>query len=145
MCSRYEAEIQIITKEATEAKDVHILLMLSGRFKKEVGEKYFCQPLAPVTDSGGYLIMWFQMKLTLLMQQSLCKGSTFKSSTMGKKNSISEMDKLFHNVLLEVQRRYPKILPDSIKITDKFSTFRSLRRGGNVRSSKRQDTGGRSH
>jgi hypothetical protein len=53
----------------------------------------------------------------------------FKSSTMGKKMSISEMDELFHNVLLEVQRRYPKLLPDLVKITDKFSTFRLLRRG----------------
>jgi hypothetical protein len=116
-------------KEATEGKDVHIPLMLSGRIKKEVGEKYFCQPLAPVTDSGPNLIVWFQRKLTLLVQQLLCKGPMFKSRTMGKKMSISEMNKLFHSVLLEVQRRYPKILPDSIKITDKFSTFRSLRRG----------------
>jgi hypothetical protein len=116
-------------KEATEGKDVHIPLMLLGRFKKEVGGKYFCQPLAPVTDSGRNLIVWFQRKLTLLVQQSLRKGPMFKSSTMGKKMSISKMDELFHNVLLEFQRRYPKILPDSIKITDEFSTFGSLRRG----------------
>jgi hypothetical protein len=92
-------------KETTEGKDVHIPLMLSGRFKKEVGEKYFCQPLAPVTNSGRNLIVWFQRKLTLLMQQSLCKGPMFKSSMMGKKMSISEMDELFHNVLLKGQRR----------------------------------------
>jgi hypothetical protein len=48
---------------------------------------------------------------------------------MGKKMSISEMDELFHSILLKVQRRYPKVLPDSVKITDKFSTFRSLRHG----------------
>jgi hypothetical protein len=114
--------------ETTEGKDVHIPLMILGRFKKEVGEKYFCQPLAPVTNLGQNIIVWFQRKLTLLMQQSLCKGLMYKGSTMGKKMSISEMDKLFHNVLLEVQRSYPKILPDSVKITDKFSTFRSLRR-----------------
>jgi hypothetical protein len=39
-------------KEATKGKDVHIPLMLSGR-----GEEYFCQPLAPVTDSGRNLIV----------------------------------------------------------------------------------------
>jgi hypothetical protein len=79
-------------KEATEGKDVHIPLMLSGRFKKEVGEKYFCQPLAPVHDSGRNLIVWFQRKLTLLMQQSLCKGPMFKSSTMGKCPSVRWMN-----------------------------------------------------
>jgi hypothetical protein len=117
-------------KEATEGIDVHVSLMLSGRFKNEVGEKYFCQLLAPVTDSGRNLRIWFERKLSVLTQQSMCKGSMFKSRTMGKKMSISEMDKLFHSVLqLEVQRRYPKVLPDSVKIMDKFSTFRSLRRG----------------
>jgi hypothetical protein len=116
-------------KEATEGRDVHIPLMLSGRFKKEVGEKYFCQPLAPTTDSGRNLIVWFQRKLAVLTKQSLCSGPMFKSRSMGKKMSISEMDELFHSVLFEVQRRYPKILPDSVNIADEFSTFRSLRRG----------------
>jgi hypothetical protein len=33
---------------------VHVPLMLSGRFKNEVGEKYFCQPLVPdVTSEYG--------------------------------------------------------------------------------------------
>jgi hypothetical protein len=116
-------------KEATEGKDIHIPLMLSGRFKKEVGEKYFCQPLAPITDSGRNLAIWFERKLDSLMKQSLCSGPMFKSMSAGKKMSISEMDELFHGILLEVQRRYPKILPDSVKITEEFSTFRSLRRG----------------
>jgi hypothetical protein len=103
--------------------------MLSGRFKYEVGEKYFCQPLAPVNDSGRNLRIWFERKLSVLTQQSMCKGPMFKSRTMGKKMSISEMDELCYSVLLEVQRRYPKVLSDSVKITDEFSTFRSLRQG----------------
>jgi hypothetical protein len=116
-------------KEAMEGTDVHIPLMLSGRFKKEVGEKYFCQPLAPVTYSGRNLAVWFQRKIMLLKDQSLCSGPMFKSMSVGKKMSISEMDELFHSILLEVQRRFPKILPDSVKVTEEFSTFRSLRRG----------------
>jgi hypothetical protein len=65
----------------------------------------------------------------VLTQQSMCKGPMFKSRTMEKKMSISKIDELFHSVLLEVQRRYPKVLPDSVKITDEFSTFRSLWQG----------------
>jgi hypothetical protein len=107
-------------KEATEGIDVHVPLMLSGRFKNEVGGKYFCQSLAPVTDSGRNLRIWFERKLSVLTQQSMCKGPMFKSRTMGKKMSISKMDELFHSLLLEVQRRYPKVLSDSVKITDKF-------------------------
>jgi hypothetical protein len=43
--------------------------------------------------------------------------------------SISEMDELFHSILLEVQCRFPNILPDLVKVTEEFSTFRSLCRG----------------
>jgi hypothetical protein len=116
-------------KEAMEGTDIHIPLMLSGRFKKEVGEKYFCQPLAPVTDSGRNLAVWFQRKIMLLKDQSLCTGPMFKSMSVEKKMSISEMDELFHSILLEVQRRFPKILSDPVKVTEEFSTFRSLPRG----------------
>ena len=30
----------------------HVPLMLAGQFKNEVGEKLFCQPLAPESKSG---------------------------------------------------------------------------------------------
>jgi hypothetical protein len=30
----------------------HVPLMLAGRFKREIGEKLFCQPLAPESKSG---------------------------------------------------------------------------------------------
>jgi hypothetical protein len=39
--------------EAMGWKDApHVPLMLAGRFKRETGEKLFCQPLATVTKSG---------------------------------------------------------------------------------------------
>jgi hypothetical protein len=56
----------------------------------------------------------------LLKDQSLCSGPMFKSMSVGKKMPISEMDELFHSILLEVQRRFPKILPDSVKVTEEF-------------------------
>jgi hypothetical protein len=65
----------------------------------------------------------------LLKDQSLCTGPMFKSISVGKKMSISKMDELFHSILLEVQHRFPKILPDLVKVTEEFSTFRSLCRG----------------
>jgi hypothetical protein len=37
----------------------HVLLMLAGRFKRETGEKLFCQPLAAVTKSGVIIRQWF--------------------------------------------------------------------------------------
>ena len=43
--------------------------------------------------------------------------------------SVSELDVHFHSVLLEVQRRFPDAIPDSVNVFDDYSVFRSLRRG----------------
>jgi hypothetical protein len=65
-----------------------------------------------------YHAIWFQRKIILLIDQSLCTGPMFKSVPVGKKMSINEMDEFFHSILLEVQRRYPKILPDLSKVAE---------------------------
>ena len=39
------------------------------------------------------------------------------------------MDLLFHALLLEVQRRFAKVLPESVDVKNKFSTYRLFRRG----------------
>ena len=46
--------------ESTEHEGApHIPLMLSGRFKREIGEKVFCQPLAMESRSGVTIGRWF--------------------------------------------------------------------------------------
>ena len=47
----------------------------------------------------------------------------------GNRMPISEKDELFHEVLLEVQRQCPSVIPDKVGVKGDFSTFRLLRRG----------------
>ena len=47
-------------EEAVSFPDApHVPMMLSGRFKRETGEKLFCQPLAPTSKSGINIKEWF--------------------------------------------------------------------------------------
>ena len=43
--------------------------------------------------------------------------------------SRAEMDLLFHALLLEVQRRVAKVLPESVDVKKEFSTYWSFRWG----------------
>ena len=42
---------------------------------------------------------------------------------------MSELDVHFISLLLEVQRKFPNAIPDSVKVKEDYSVFRSLRRG----------------
>ena len=54
--------------------------------------------------------------------ESATKGPMF----LGHKDrhvSISEMDILFHTVLLDEHQKYPSVLPDTVDVKVEFSTF----------------------
>jgi hypothetical protein len=44
----------------------HIPLMLAERFKREIGEKLFCQPLVATTKPGVEIRGWFHRMLTAM-------------------------------------------------------------------------------
>jgi hypothetical protein len=44
----------------------HVPLMLAGRFKRETGEKLFCQPLVAKTTSGVDIWMWLYRCLSTI-------------------------------------------------------------------------------
>ena len=46
-----------------------------------------------------------------------------------KKATIGDLDTLFHDILRQVQIRFPATLPAHLKIDDEYSVRRSLRRG----------------
>ena len=50
----------------------------------------------------------------------------------GNKLSLAEMDTWLHDILHKVQQKFLSIIPDAIQIEDKFSVYRSLRRGANT-------------
>jgi hypothetical protein len=116
------------TEAVTHIQHPHIPLMLAGTFKREVGQKLFCQPLVSKTRGGRKIEVWFNRLLNIQGEEGVVRGPMFRGRT-GKRMSIAEMDEYLHVVLLEVQRQFPRILSDTINVQDEFSVYRSLRRG----------------
>ena len=106
----------------------HVPLMLVGRFKGELGEKVFTQPLAHVSASGITIMVWFWRTLGLLRQHGRGSGALFKNEK-NKRASVAELDVMLHAILKRVQARWPNLVPDHIKVQDEYSSLRSFRRG----------------
>ena len=106
----------------------NVALMLSETFKAETGGKFFCQPLALQTDGGQNNGVLFERLLTLRKNKGAFKGSVFVRHK-GKRMSGAEMDLLFHALLVEVQRRFAKVLPESVDVKKEFSTYQSFCQG----------------
>ena len=116
-------------EESTEHEHhPHVALVLSGTFKVVTGIKYFCQPLAMQTDSGQDIGVWFSRFLEIRKEEGALLGPLFVGDK-GKRMSGAEIDLLFHSLLSEVQRCFAKVLPESVDVKNKFSTYQSFRRG----------------
>jgi hypothetical protein len=80
----------------------HVLLMLAGRFKRETGEKLFCQPLVAVTKSRVNIRLWFHRMIGNLERTGVTSGPVFRK-VKGKRASTAELDVNFHGILMRVQ------------------------------------------
>lgn len=106
----------------------HVPLMLAGRFKREIGEKLFTQPLAPVTASGAKIQLWFERLIRCMDISGLRTGLMFRNDK-GKRLSIAEMDKMVHSILVRVQKKWPSVIPQNVNVKEEYSAYRSFRRG----------------
>ena len=119
--------------EATSAEDSpHVPMMLQGRFKKETGDKVFCQPLAVKSHSGVEILKWFSRNIFVMERRGVIEGPMFrvirKSGLIGRA-TVGDIDKLFLRLWNRIQEREPKLLPASVKVDDEYSISRSARRG----------------
>ena len=110
------------------AEAPHVPLMLVGRFKREIGEKVFTQPLAHDSKSGVTIMIWFFRTLELLNRNGQAVGPLFKNDK-NKRASVAELDVMVHGVLKRVQQKWPNLIPDHVRVTDEYSSLRSFRRG----------------
>jgi hypothetical protein len=107
---------------------VHVPLMLSGRFKREIGEKLFCQPLAPITKSGVNVLSWFHRMLEIGKMGGLESGPLFLNAR-GKRATTADLDIRLHSALRRVQKKWPNLIPHEVDVSTEYSAHRSLRRG----------------
>lgn len=115
-----------------QPRQKHVPLVLVGRFKQSVGEKLYFQPLAQTTKSGIQVRSWVGRLLVLYKKAKIVSGPVFQSVGKNgsiKKATIGDLDLLLHDILRQVQTRYPDVVPANVKVEDNYSARRSLRRG----------------
>jgi len=105
----------------------HIPITIVGGIKNEGGFKCYVQPMALVTNHGTDLGFWFR-KLLVVAGES-ATGPMFKMKGSNRKATITEMDRLFHEILERVQERYPSIIQKEEDVVGSYSMYRSPRRG----------------
>ena len=119
-------------EEATQSDCPHVPMMLQGRFKKETGDKVFCQPLAVKTQSGIPILTWFARTLFIMERHGAIDGPMFRIARKSGKvarATVGDIDILFLQLWNRVQERNPKLLPETVKVNEEFSISRSARRG----------------
>lgn len=111
----------------------HVPLMLAGRFKHEMGEKLFCQPLAIKSKSGLDIKGWFFRTIWVMEKSGVTNGPLFRVAALRgdkfKRASMGDLEPLFHKILNRVKGRYPRVIPEEVNVESEYSVFRSLRRG----------------
>lgn len=117
-----QIDVGFMIKHWSEGEDhprhqKHVPLVLVGRFKNLVGEKLFFQPLAETTDSGIQIKAWLKRALGCYEKAKVFTGPMFRTVTKKgaiKKATIGDLDILFHDILRQVQTRFPAILPANV-------------------------------
>ena len=120
-------------ESVNHTEEPHVPLMLSGRFKREIGEKVFCQPLAITSNSGVNIGEWMWRTLETLGQQNVLSGPMFRVAGKGKgvykRATTADLNPSFINILARVQKRWANAFAGDLDIEKEFSIGRSLRRG----------------
>ena len=119
-------------EEAITAEDRHVPMMLNGQFKRETGEKVFCQPLCVKTRSGIPILLWFKRCIFASEKRGILSGPLYRlRRTSGKiaRATVGDLDVLFISLWKRIQERSPKTLPLSVDVGEEFSISRSARRG----------------
>ena len=89
------------------------LMMLVDTFKRVIGEKLFCQPLADEMNNIRRLEKLFSRLLSCFKRTGNDQVPLFLNSNG---NGLSIKDFLFHGLLKEVQHLNSSVIPDSVNI-----------------------------
>ena len=90
----------------------HISMILSGRFKQETGEKFFCQHMAMTSKSGINLRLWTERVIINYEKLGVNSGPIFRVLVNGKvkRASCGDLDIKLHDILQRVQNAFPRLI-----------------------------------
>jgi hypothetical protein len=105
-----------------------VVVPLLGRFKNELGERYHLVLLAPITRSGIQVRHWLEMLVGAREREDRIRGPAF-CDLQGQVEYSRSYEQAFYEVLEEVQRDRPDLIPTSVDVGEDFGLGRSFRRG----------------
>ena len=131
-------ELGVIRKHWLEAishrEKPHVPLGMVGRFKRQVGEKMFIQPLTVRSVSGLEYRLWMYRMITEFDRQGIQTGPVFrvtdkKDPRQYKRAKVGDLDSLLYPLLRRVQEIHPDFIGEEVNVEDEYSVSRSLKRG----------------
>ena len=120
-------------EQGREAKEGHVVIPLLGRFKNEDGSRLHLMVAVNVTRSGLEVRAWIEYWIQLLLREDRVSGPAFCKPN-GELISMRDIECEFHNQLERIQIELPSLIESSIVVREKYSIFRSLRRGSTARA-----------
>jgi hypothetical protein len=118
-------------------EEAHVPLAMAGRFKRQVGEKVYVQPLALESESGLQYRLWMHRTLQEYARIGVVDGPVFRAAikkpgqAVGgyKRARVGDMNMVFIPLLLRVQEKYPETIGQDVQVEEEYSALRSFKRG----------------
>ena len=115
--------------------DGYVVVPLMGRFKGETGERNMIIVLANKSQNGLEIRKWIDYLSALLMAENRqSKVGPAICDAKGVVCSMYALNNLFHEVLASIQDESPNIIPSDINVVERYSIYRSFRRGATTRA-----------
>ena len=111
----------------------HVVIPLLGRFKNEDGNRLHLMVAVNVTASGLEVRLWLECWAALLTKENRTSGPAFCTPS-GELISRKDVECGFHNQLERIQSEHSHLIGPEIIVRERYSIFRSLRRGSTARA-----------
>ena len=120
-------------KEGQEDGNEHVVIPLLGKFKNEDGNRFHLMVAVNTTHSGLEVRLWLECWVAILRREKRWSGPAF-CDPAGELASMKDIECMFHTQLEKVQSEHSSLLGPEVNVREKFSIFRSLRRGSTARA-----------
>jgi hypothetical protein len=133
----------------THPEEPHVPLGMAGRFKRQVGEKVYVQPLALESTSGLQYRLWMHRALQEHGKAGAFDGPMFRVEEKQKRGAragarsyrrakVGDLDTVFRPLLLRVQEKYPDTIGADVNVEEEYSARRSFKRGATSQARNKQ-------
>lgn len=133
------SELVTRRKDGLNDKNGHVVVPLMGRFKGETGERNMLIVLANVSRSGLNIRKWVdRLSALLVWEEKAAEVGPAICDNDGTVYSSSFLNENLHSVLEIIQHNQSGLIPLDIDVVEKYSTYRSFRRGATTHAQEQQ-------